>query len=188
MNLYIPVYDKKHSIIINIFKVFLLVAMVFLDILFLIYGFKGLFTSDIKYTVEVLLFLTVSLISLPWLTAYKSGLYIASDVIYYKSVFKKYYPIDKIAGLVILKTQVQSRFSPKVHIKNKNGEYEYSIVYLGSIPEKITNRSTADEVFKGDLDFMTWYKSDVLFRTTYDENAVDYFKSKNVLIFNTKQM
>ena len=106
----------------------------------------------------------------------KVGLYIENDRIYYRAYRKKYYNVEDFAGLLILKAQFKSRYSSPEYIKNKQGKYEYSIVYLNDTRHEF-------ETYKsGVLDFTTYWARYVHFYTTYDERVIEYFKAKNVPI------
>lgn len=106
----------------------------------------------------------------------KAGLYIENDRIYYRAFRKKYYIAEDFAGLLILKSQLKSRYSSPEYIKNKQGEFEYSIIYLNDTRPEFENYKG------GEIDFTTYWARYVLFCTTYDERVIEYFKTKNVPI------
>ncbi|MBQ7985976.1 MAG: hypothetical protein IJ304_01775 [Clostridia bacterium] len=139
--------------------------------------------KDFRRYISVILMLVVvvALVELLVVAIYKlskgQGLYIDGDKLFLKVFRKKYYNINDIAGILILKSQYLNCFIRSIDLNfltNSNGENCYSIIYLTKICEDF-------ETFSGgNIEFEFRYRKSVLFYTIYDEDTVKYFQEKNI--------
>ena len=155
---------------------FLWIITLIADVALIVFGiqenaFKSSFTIACGLTILVMVL---------WLLCRNEGLLIENDKLCYKGLRKKYYEINQIAGLHIVKDQLLlvylSGGTPwSIDIKRK-GEYKYNIIYLKD--KDFENRSSDNGVY----DFHLHHRKHILFTTVYDEKAIEYFKSKGIEI------
>ncbi len=189
MTFYVPLRDSKNEIFWRVLTGLLLAVAIVNCFSIAHKMFNGELTDSTIGYIFAIICLLVYVVMCPLLImSFNTGLYINNGEICFKRVLKKHYSIDDFAGLIVLKAQFELRGGRHGNIKNKNGENEYSIVYLSRLSPKFTNHRDDDAAFDGDLDFITVYKDYVLFRTTYDERAIEFFESKNIPILNSKQV
>lgn len=151
---------------------FLWLVTVIADVALIIFGIKdNTFNSSFVIAGGLTIFVMVL-----WLFAKNEGLLIENDKLCYKSLRKKYYETDQIAGLHIVKDQIYLGRLISIDLKNK-----YKIIYLKD--RDYENRSTDDGVY----DFWINHSKNILFTTIYDEKVVEYFDSKGFLITGEKQ-
>ncbi len=106
----------------------------------------------------------------------KSGLYIDDEKLVFKLLKAKKYSLNDIKGIIVLTYQVQAHhgFARLWRINTA----EYKILYLKNV---LAEFYTFD---KGHQDFMDLYGNHILFHTVYDENVIEYLKSKNIPIIS----
>ena len=151
---------------------FLWLVTVIVDVALIIFGIKD---NTFYPSFLIAAGLTVLVIVL-WLFGRNEGLLIESDKLCYKSLRKKYFELNQIAGLHIVKDQVYLGKLVTFNLKNK-----YKIIYLKD--RDFENCSTD----YGVLDFRINHSKHILFTTVYDEKAIEYFKSKGISITGEKQ-
>ena len=81
---------------------FALIMTAIADIAFIVSGIKE---NTMKTSLAIACGLTI-LVALLWMVARNEGLVIEKDKLYYKSIRKKYYELNQIAGLHIVKDQI----------------------------------------------------------------------------------
>ena len=147
------------------------VITIIADIALVVFGLQE---NTFKSSFAIACGLTM-LVALLWFFGRKEGFIIENDQIYYKSIRKKPYEINQIAGLHIVKDQLLLVYlgcTPwSIDIKRK-GEYRYKIIYL-----KDRNFESRDN---GVVDFWFRHSKHILFITVYDKQVIEYFKSKGV--------
>ncbi len=159
MNLFIKADNFKTSFII------IFVA----DIALIVFGLQENTFNSFLIMAGVLTILFIVL----WLFAGNEGLLIEDGKVFYKSFRKKYYDINEIAGLHIVKDQITlgGYSSIRINLKNK-----YKIIYLKDRDYK--NFSTDDGIH----DFYVHHSKHILFTTIYDERVIEYFKFRGITV------
>ena len=155
---------------------FLWIVTIIADVAFIVFGTKD---STFIFSFTMACVLTALVLAL-WLLCRKEGLLIENDRLCFKSIRKKYYELNQIAGIHIVKDQIYlgNLISKDIKIK---GEYKYKIIYLKD--KDFENRSTDD----GAWDFLIHHRKHTFFTTVYDERAVEYFKSKGISVTGEMQ-
>jgi len=151
---------------------FLWMITVIADVALIIFGIQD---NTLNLSFAIASGLTILVLVL-WLFAKNEGLLIEDDKLCYKSLRKKYYEINQIAGLHIVKDQIPLKRFISIDVKNK-----YKIIYLKD--RDYEKRSTDN----GFWDFWIHHSKHILFFTVYDEKVIEYFNSKGILITGTKQ-
>ena len=142
------------------------------DVALIVFGLQdNTFNSSLTIASGLTILVTVL-----WLFARNEGLLIEDDKLCYRSLRKKYYDINQIAGLHIVKDQIYLGRLISIDLKNK-----YKIIYLKDRDYK--KRSSDNGIW----DFWIHHSKHVLFFTNYDEEVVKYFDSKGILITGEKQ-
>lgn len=137
----------------------------------------GLLENTLKSSLAIACGLTM-LVALLWFFSRKEGFIIENDQLYYKSIKKKNYDINKIVGLHIVKDQLLLVYlgggTPWIIDIKKKGEYKYKIIYLKD--------KNFENYEGGVIDFWFRHRKHILFITVYDKQVIEYFKSKGVEI------
>ena len=128
--------------------------------------------NTFKFSFTIACGLTI-FVTVLWLLCRNEGLLIENDKLCYKGLRKKYYEINQIAGLYIVKDQIYIGNFISIDLKIK-GEYKYKIIYLKD--KDFENHSS----YNGVWDFHIHHRKHILFTTVYDEKAIEYFKSKGI--------
>ncbi|MBQ4557675.1 MAG: hypothetical protein IJA60_08520 [Clostridia bacterium] len=183
MNLYIPPYGKIQKKDLTILLIIAIIMIAPCAGLFIYCTIDAVIQKDIFYFFISLFGIFVCIVAPTffYLMGKNNGLYIEDGKICYKNFRKKHYNVEDFAGLLILKSQFKPRYSSPEYIKNKQGEYEYSIVYLNDTRPEFENYEN------GALDFTTYWARYVHFYTKYDERVIEYFESNNIPILNKEQ-
>ena len=105
----------------------------------------------------------------------KFGLYIDNEKLTFKRFFKRQIATEDVSGLLILKSQIKTRYTTS-YIKNKNGKFQYSIIYLKEVRPEFADYD------RGNLDFLFSNKEYAYFYTVYDERIIELFKGKVPII------
>ncbi len=167
MNLFIKAdkYTLKLVVIITLIS----------DIALIILGIQdNTFNSSLAIACGITILVTVL-----WLLCRNEGLLVENDKLCYKSIIKKYYKPNQIAGLHIVKEQIYLGRLISIDLKIK-GEYRYKIIYLKD--RNFENRSNDN----GICDFYINHSKHILFTTLYDDRIIEYFKSKGISITGEK--
>ncbi len=148
---------------------FLWIITLVADVALIIFGIQDN-TFNSSLVIASLLTIIVMVI---WLLSRNEGLLIEDDKLCYKSIREKYYELNQIAGIHIVKDQIYIGKLISIDLKIK-GEYKYKIIYLKD--KDFENRSSDNGVW----DFHIHHRKHILFTTVYDEKAIEYFKSKGI--------
>ena len=149
--------------------VFVLIVTFIADIALIVFGIQD---NTFKLSLAIAGVITILIIVL-CLFYRKEGLLIENDKLCYISMRKKYFEINQIAGLHIVKEQIPLGRFISIDLKVK-GEYKYKIIYLKDRDFKINNSDN------GVRDFWIHHAKHILFVTVYDEKVIEYFKSKGI--------
>ena len=146
---------------------FLWIITVIADIALIVFGIY----DNTFYSSFVIASVLTILVMVLWMCTRNEGLLIEDDKLCYKSLRKKYYDINQIAGLHIVKDQIYLGRLISIDLKNK-----YKIIYLKDRDYK--KRSSDNGIW----DFHIHHGKHILFTTVYDEKVIEYFKSKGIEI------
>ncbi len=155
---------------------FLWIITLFADIALIVFGIQE---NTFKSSFTIACGLTI-LVTVLWLLGRNEGLLIENDKLCYKGIRKKYYEINQIAGLHIVKDQIYLGRLISIDLKVK-GKYKYKIIYLKD--REFENQSNKNGVW----DFHIHYAKHILFTTIYDEKVIEYFKSRGIPITGEMQ-
>lgn len=154
--------SEYHKLLIMLFSMIIAVLLIVQ-----FYG-KGFLLLIIALVLSLLFVLFLNFVK-------KFGLYIENDQLLFKSFMKKPINIENVAGLLILKSQIHTKYGAK-YIKNRDGNYEYSIIYLKEV------RPDFADYNRGCMDFLFTHNEYVHFYTVYDEEVIGLFKGKVPII------
>ncbi len=149
---------------------FALIVTIIADVALIIFG---IIDNTMRTSLAIACGLTIIMLLL-WILGRTEGLEIENDNLCYKGLRKKYYRLNQIAGVHIVKDQIYLGKLSSIDIKIK-GEYKYKIIYL-----KDTDFEYKD--FYGVNDFYLHYRKHILFYTVYDKEAIQYFKDKGIRV------
>ena len=155
---------------------FLWVITAVADIALIVFGIQE---NTFKFSFTIACGLTI-LVTVLWLLCRNEGLLIENDKLCYKGLRKKYYEINQIAGLHIVKDQIYIGNLISIDLKIK-GKYKYKIIYLKD--RNFENLSSDDGVY----DFYIHHRKHILFTTVEDEKVIDYFKKKDITVTGEMQ-
>lgn len=133
----------------------------------------GIAENTMKISLAISCGLTI-LVALLCMVDRNEGLVIEKDKLYYKSIRKKYFELNQIAGLHIVKDQIYLGNLNCINLKIK-GEYKYKIIYLKDVDFALNNNYGMHE-------FNIHHSKHVLFSTVYNEEVIGYFKQKSIPI------
>ena len=150
---------------------FLWIVTIIADVAFIVFGTKD---STFIFSFTMACVLTAFVFAL-WLLIRKEGLLIENDRLCFKSIRKKYYELNQIAGIHIVKDQIYLGNLISIDLKIK-GEYKYKMIYL---KDKDFEKRSSDN---GVCDFHIHHRKHILFTTVYDKKAIEYFKSIGIEI------
>ncbi len=148
---------------------FLWIITLIADVALIVFGIQD---NTFNSSLVIASVLTI-IVMVIWLLSRNEGLLIEDDKLFYKSIREKYYELNQIAGIHIVKDQIYLGNLISIDLKIK-GEYKYKIIYLKD--KDFENRSSDNGVW----DFHIHHRKHILFTTVYDEKAIEYFKSKGI--------
>lgn len=149
---------------------FALIMTVIADAALIISGIKE---NAIRISLAIACGLTI-IVALLWLLGRNEGLVIENDKLYYKSIRKKYYEVNQIAGLHIVKDQIYIGRLNCIDLKIK-GKSKYKIIYLKDTDFEIDNNYGVHE-------FNIHYSKHVHFSTIYNEEVMEYFRQRGIQV------
>jgi len=149
---------------------FALIMTVIADVSLIV---SGIIEDTMRISFVIAFVLTI-FVALLWMWGRNEGLVIENDKLYYKSIRKKYYEVDQIAGLHIVKDQIYIGNLNCINLKIK-GEYKYKIIYLKDTGFEIDNNYGVHE-------FNIHYSKHVHFSTIYNEEVIEYFRQKGIQV------
>ena len=149
---------------------FALIMTAIADVALIVFGIAE---NTMNTSLVIACGLTV-LVTLLWMVARNEGLVIEKDKLFYKSIRKKYYELNQIAGLHIVKDQIYLGNLSCINLKIK-GEYKYKIIYLNDKDFDYNKNYGVHE-------FNIHYSKYVLFSTVYNEEVIEYFKQRGIQI------
>lgn len=155
---------------------FALIMVAIADIALIVTGIQ----DKTLYSSLLIAFCLTTSIILVGLLSRREGLYIDNDRLYYKSIKKKNYDVNQIKGIHIAKAQIHIGTFVNISVKLK-GQYKYKIIYL---KDRDFESRSGDN---GAYDFWYNHAKHILFTTVYDEQVIEYFKSKGIPVTGEMQ-
>lgn len=102
------------------------------------------------------------------------GLYVGNEKLFYKVLFLREINPSDIVGIKVIKARaVGGKYRGSYNLKNVKGKQLYSAIFLNKLDGKMIKYN------RGDLEFISKYRSNVIFTIRYDFKAVKKIQEIN---------